>query len=78
MDIRLKSLTLLNFKGVRNQHIEFDATETTLLGENGTGKTTVFDAFWWLFFGKDSTGRKDFEIKTLDSNNKVIPKQSGN
>ena len=73
MDIRLKSLTLLNFKGVRNQHIEFDATETTLLGENGTGKTTVFDAFWWLFFGKDSTGRKDFEIKTLDSNNKVIP-----
>jgi len=26
-----------------------------------------------LFFGKDSTGRKDFEIKTLDSNNKVIP-----
>ena len=73
MDIRLKSLTLLNFKGVRTQHIEFDATETTLLGENGTGKTTVFDAFWWLFFGKDSTGRKDFEIKTLDSNNLVIP-----
>jgi exonuclease SbcC len=28
------------------------------------------DAFLWLFFGKDSTDRKDFEIKTLDENNK--------
>src|SRR5690606_11599013 len=26
-------------------------------------KTTIFDAFTWLLFGKDSRDRKDFEIK---------------
>ena len=44
-----------------------------MVGVNGVGKTTIFDAFTWLLFGKDSTDRKDFEIKTLDKNNKVIP-----
>ena len=37
-----------------------------------TGKTTIFDAFKWLFFDKDSNDRKDFNIKTLDANNKPI------
>jgi len=42
------------------------------IGANATGKTTVFDAFKWLFFDKDSNDRKDFNIKTLDSNNNPI------
>lgn len=28
--------------------------------------------FKWLFFDKDSSDRKDFNIKTLDENNKPI------
>jgi hypothetical protein len=27
------------------------------------------DAFTWMLFGKDSSDRKDFEIKTLDQYN---------
>ena len=69
MKIKLKKLTLLNFKGIRSLEIEFSQI-TNILGENATGKTSVFDAFLWLLFGKDSTDRKDFEIKTLDPNNK--------
>jgi hypothetical protein len=34
----------------------------------------LFDAFTWMLFGKDSSDRKDFEIKTLDQYNVVIPK----
>ncbi len=66
--IKLKSLSLVNFKGVRSQKINFSDQVTVVCGENGTGKTTVFDAFLWLLFGKDSTGRSDsnFNIKTLD------------
>ena len=66
--IKLKSLSLVNFKGVRSQEINFSDQVTVVCGENGTGKTTVFDAFLWLLFGKDSTGRSDsnFNIKTLD------------
>ena len=37
---------------------------TVVRGANATGKTTVFDAFTWCLFGKDSTGKTDFEIKT--------------
>ena len=63
--ITLKSLSLVNFKGVRSQEIKFSDQVTVVCGENGTGKTTVFDAFLWLLFGKDSTGRSDsnFNIK---------------
>lgn len=71
--IILKKMILVNFKGVRNLTIYFDSN-TNIFGNNGTGKTTIFDAFTWMLFGKDSTDRKDFEIKTLDENNQVIPK----
>jgi DNA repair exonuclease SbcCD ATPase subunit len=72
-NIQLKELNLINFKGILRQKIKFDKN-TNIFGDNGTGKTTIFDAFTWLLFGKDSTDRKDFEIKTLDTNNTVIPK----
>jgi exonuclease SbcC len=70
--ITIKSISLLNFKGIKDQTIEF-GTITDIFGANGTGKTTIFDAFTWLLFGKDSTDRKDFEIKTLDIVGKAIP-----
>jgi exonuclease SbcC len=69
MKIELKKLSLSNFKGIRSFEILFDQI-TDILGDNATGKTTLMDAFLWLFFGKDSTDRKDFEIKTLDANNR--------
>ena len=34
-------------------------------GDNATGKTTLFDAYLWLLFGKDSQGQSSFQIKTL-------------
>lgn len=74
MKILFKRLTLINFKGIRNLQIEFGERETIISGENGTGKTSVFDAVLWLLFDKDSTGASKFNIKTLDENNKVIEK----
>ena len=62
--IVIRQLTLLNFKGIRNLTVDFDLNETNIFGYNGTGKTTIFDAFTWLLFGKDSKDRKDFNIKT--------------
>ncbi|MGN6491207.1 MAG: AAA family ATPase [Agriterribacter sp.] len=68
MKIEIKKLSITNFKGIRSMIITFNHI-TSIFGDNGTGKTTIFDAFLWLLFGKDSTDRKDFEIKTLDENN---------
>lgn len=68
MKIRLNSLRLDNFKGIKHINLDFVNDETTILGANGSGKTTIADSFFWLLFDKDSSGRKDFEIKTIDTN----------
>lgn len=72
--IKLRQLSLVNFKGIRELTVNFADAETLVCGENGTGKTTLFDSFLWLLFGKDSTGRSDsnFNIKTLDGQGKPI------
>lgn len=70
-NIILKSLELVNFKGIT--HAKFDdlnPKENSFFGKNEAGKTTLFNAFLWLLFGKDLNNRKDYEIKPLDSNNK--------
>jgi DNA repair exonuclease SbcCD ATPase subunit len=72
--IYLKSMTLTNFKGIRKQEIEFSNYVTSIYGRNATGKTTIFDAFTWVLFGKNSDDRKQFNIKTLDADGQVIPK----
>lgn len=71
--IKLQKLKLTAFKGIKSLEIDF-SDETQIFGANGTGKTTIFDAITWLLFGKDSTDRKDFEIKTLDKDGNAIPK----
>lgn len=74
--IILKSLALVNFKGVRDFSIAFNDDITTVCGDNGTGKTTLYDAYLWLLFGKDSTGRSDgangFNVKTTGEDGKPI------
>ncbi|MFJ1431918.1 AAA family ATPase [Capnocytophaga canimorsus] len=60
--VKIKELRIENFKGIQNLTIPFENV-TNIFGANATGKTTVFDAFTWLLFGKDSQGRKDFNIK---------------
>jgi len=70
--MKLNWLKLKNFKGLKEFGIELSEGETTIKGENGTGKTTVFDVYLWLLFGKDSTGRSEFGIRPLDDNNQPI------
>jgi len=65
MNILIKTISIINFKGVKNFKIDFSEV-TNIFGANATGKTTIFDAFLWLLFGKDSNDRKDFNIKPLD------------
>ena len=73
--LRIKSLTLVNFKGMRNVTVDFGDGVTAISGRNGTGKTTIADGFAWLLWGKDSEGNSDtkFGIKTNDENGNYIP-----
>jgi DNA repair exonuclease SbcCD ATPase subunit len=71
--MKLNTMTIENFKGLKSFTFSPAGKNATITGANGTGKTTVFDAFLWLFYGKDSTDRKDFGVQPLDSENNRIP-----
>lgn len=70
--MKLLKLTLKNFKGIHHFVLDIQGQNVNVYGDNATGKTTLFDAFTWLLFDKDSNNRKDFEIKTLDSQGNPI------
>ena len=72
MDMKLLHLAIDNFKGCQHQNLNFQGRSASIYGDNATGKTTIYDAFAWLLFGKDSRGRGDFEIKPLDPSGKVV------
>lgn len=69
--IVLERLKFRNFKGFREYALATNGGDVDIFGDNGTGKTTIFDGFTWLPFGKDSFNRSDFEIKELDTAGKV-------
>ncbi|KOP64391.1 hypothetical protein AMS62_03310 [Bacillus sp. FJAT-18019] len=69
--IILERLKFRNFKGFRDYALATNGGDVDIFGDNGTGKTTIFDGFTWLPFGKDSFNRSDFEIKELDVAGKV-------
>lgn len=71
MEIKLLQLTLENFKGCRRLALDLSGRGAAIYGDNATGKSTVYDAFTWLLFGKDSRGQSNFEIKPLDQSGQV-------
>lgn len=70
--MRLKKLVLTNFKGVKSFALDTQGGNVAVYGTNASGKSTLFDAFLWTLFGRDSQGKVDFEIKTLDPSGNVI------
>lgn len=63
--MKLLKIRLNNFKGVREAEFAFNGNNASIYGANGTGKTTVFDAFTWLLFGKPSEDHANFSPKTI-------------
>ena len=63
--MKLHKLVLTNFKGIKSFTLDAQGQDVNIWGDNATGKTTLYDAFLWLMFDKDSNNRKDFEIKTI-------------
>ena len=72
-EIKIKRLSLENFKCHKNLTLTFDGGNASIYGDNATGKTSIYDALTWLLFGKDSqgNGEKNIEIKPLDAAGEV-------
>ena len=70
--MELLSLTLRNFKGIKDFTLDAQGGNIDIYGANAAGKTTILDGFLWLLFGKDSQNRADFDVKTLDKTGNVL------
>lgn len=70
MKITIKSIHIENFKGIKMLDVNFSG-KTKISGQNAVGKTTIFDAFTWLLFNKNSFGEEKFNIRPLDEGIRV-------
>ncbi|MEF8879776.1 MAG: SMC family ATPase [Candidatus Thermoplasmatota archaeon] len=59
----LKTLTLKNFRKFRNTTVEFPDGVTGIVGLNGVGKSTLFEAVAWALYGPVAARTSADEIK---------------
>lgn len=71
MEILLKKLKIKKFKGLKHMELVLKKN-CNIYGDNEKGKTTVFDEFTWVMFGKGSDNREEFIIKVLDKKGQAI------
>lgn len=70
MKITIKSIHIENFKGINMLDVNF-SVKTKISGQNAAGKTTIFDAFTWLLFNKNSSGEEKFNVRPLNEGIRV-------
>ena len=57
--LSLKTLSLIQFRNYIQKQFEFDARIVGIVGANGTGKTNILDAIYYLSFTKSYFSRPD-------------------
>lgn len=57
--MHIRKLSLLNFKNISQADIEMGSGINCFTGLNGTGKTNIIDALWYLSMCKSSLGMTD-------------------
>lgn len=69
--MKFRELHVKHFKGVSNLELLF-GNRTTIIGENGTGKTTILSSITWLLFDKFLEGSTGNPLP-VDEAGEVIP-----
>lgn len=76
--IQIKKIEMNHFRGFTNKVVEFGSDVTNIGGGNGSGKSTIRNAFLWCLFGKDAEGRTDYEIKHRGEGGETLDKVDAN
>lgn len=71
LTVKINSVRLENFKGIENLVINASGANVIIRGENGTGKSTVSDAYFWTLTGKFTDGSLG-EVNRYDADGKLI------
>lgn len=75
-NIRINRITYENFKGIKSFVLDLNGKDANVSARNAIGKTTLFDGFYWLLFGKDSAENSKFDVKPFDENgNEILGKE---
>lgn len=69
-EVVLVAMKVANFKGITNLEASFGSI-TKVSGANGTGKTSLYDAYMWCLFGKGADGSQ-IDVQPLDAAGHVI------
>lgn len=75
MNLKLQKLTIENFKGIKNFALETNGESILIAGKNGVGKTTLADAWFFIFTDADSQGAAKFNALELDADGNAIDQQ---
>ena len=59
--IKLKNLSYKGFRG-QTQDLTFESDDTVISGMNGSGKSTVHNAFLWLLTGYANANRANYNL----------------
>lgn len=70
--IEVREIRLTDFKGQQEKKIEF-GHRTVVSGKNGCGKTTLADAFMWVFCDKDYSLKSNPDIRP-DNGKECLPR----
>lgn len=72
MKIKIKKIQISRFKAIKDMDIVLDGEDAVISGANGSGKTSIYEAYYWCLFGK--TLAANGIVQTLDKDNEVIHK----
>ncbi len=70
--MKIKRITLHNFKCHKEREIDFFNGITQICGMNSVGKTSVFDAYLWTLFDRNAEGTNNPVVRPKDSDGEFI------
>ena len=68
----LSKLTLENFRSYPQQTLEFDPKINLILGPNGSGKTNILEAIYFLSCGKSFRASSSFQLINWNQNYAIV------
>ncbi|HSQ87010.1 MAG TPA: hypothetical protein VLM43_20070, partial [Desulfobacterales bacterium] len=76
MEIKLLNLKIINFKAIKKFTLDAGGRSLIVQGKNGTGKTSLADAWYWLLTGSNADGQSKYNIIELDDGSVPVDHQN--
>ncbi|HHD82764.1 MAG TPA: DNA replication and repair protein RecF, partial [Bacteroidetes bacterium] len=65
--MKILDINVINFRNIKEKKFEFADTVTYVYGENGSGKTNLLEAIYYLSCGKSFRNVKDSDIRMRET-----------